>query len=83
MHNTFDIKEIPEGFEARSHNFDAVGVGATEKEAFDKMNRKILYFADNYPEQYRKKILDRVKRGLYCECGVPLEEKPLGIARIE
>lgn len=80
MHNTFDIKEEGGLFKSYSHNFpEFVGEGADENKAIEAMSAKIAHYALNKPKAYNARIKDRIKRGLYCECGVRLEEPVLAI----
>lgn len=82
-HSTHDIVRITEdSWESRSHNLpDIVGRGATEQEAWDDMNRKLIWYADNYPEQARQNLQYRLDHNLLCMCGVALEETPIAVYR--
>lgn len=79
IHNTFDIIPFDDGYKTKSHNFpEFEGEGKTITEAIDNLQRKIVYYADNFPKEFRKRIYSRIKRGLECECGVRLTEPSLG-----
>lgn len=80
-HNSFDIEILPDGsYQAVSHNFrECIGEGPTEKEALDQMDRKIMYLADNSPQEYKNRIRERLRAGLECACGHELKGKILGI----
>ena len=79
-HNSFDIKQVGDKFEARSHNFpEFVGVGTTEAEAVNLMDRMILYYRDNNPAAYVDRIKARIKKGLACDCGIKLDGQVLGV----
>lgn len=86
MHNTFDVIEMtvePNGdvlFKAISHNFPEIsGTGPTEAAAIESMNRAIIYLSDNNKTKFKKRIKDRINKGLACLCGVPLNEPALAI----
>jgi len=81
MHNSFDVNKLSGGqYEAISHNFsNVIGIGDTEQEAIDNMDRQIIYFADNNPKEFQKLIRQRINSGLECGCGKKLEGEPLGV----
>ena len=74
MHNSFDITKEGEKFLAKSHNFpEFTGEGDTEPKAIDDLHRKLTYYKDNNFNEFTKRIKDRVRRGLACECGVKID----------
>lgn len=82
-HNTHDINKTEDGvFVCSSHNFpEFIGEGETEEAARAAMNRKIMYYADNFQEQFKSRIKVRIEKGLECECGHKLNGMPLIIYR--
>lgn len=80
MHNTFEVKKFEDCYKCQSHNFpEFIGEGKTEDDAISSMSGKIAYYAKNKPMAYNKRIKTRMDAGLYCMCGVKLEEPALGI----
>lgn len=79
MHKTYDVKKVGDKYESKSHNFpEFTGVGDTEDRAIKSMNDFIVYYSDNDPLTFTKRIRDRVNSGLECGCGFKLTEKPIG-----
>ena len=81
QHNTHDLTELSENnWECVSHNFpECAGKGASEYEAWDDMNRKLIYLSDNEPNRAKANILFRLQNRLLCMCGHPLEEPPIAV----
>lgn len=81
MHNTFDVSENGGIFLASSHNFpEFSGEGTSREEAITSLNRAIIHYIDNNPVEYNRRIRDRIKRGLKCECGEKLDGPIVAIA---
>lgn len=79
-HNTFDIEKRDGSFFCSSHNFpEFEGVGESESEAINDLNRKLIYYKDNNPVAWHKRIKSRIEKGLSCECGVKLNGQILAI----
>lgn len=80
-HNTFTITPTGVGqYACKSHNFPHIsGVGKTPDEAWDNMNRQLTYMADNHKQVFQKNIKDRLAKGLKCNCGIKLDEKPIAV----
>jgi hypothetical protein len=73
VHNSFDVAATIDGYVATSHNFpNCKGVGKTEGEAINQMERQIQYLQDNNPTEYMKVLRERKEQGLVCACGEKL-----------
>lgn len=80
MHNTFDIKQVGDKYEATSHNFrGVVGVGRTEAEAIKTMDNAIKYIKDNEPKRFKKSFEERKKRKVTCLCGYVAPDVYIGV----
>ena len=80
MHNTFDVQIKDQLFVVTSHNFpDMCGTGISFSRAITDLNKKLVYYADNNPVEYKNKLQARLKRGLSCECGEKLESDVIAI----
>lgn len=76
IHNTFDAnQDADDSWRAVSHNYpEFTGVGPTKSAAIDNLNRQIIYYADNNKAEFHRRVKERITKGLYCNCGIKLEE---------
>ena len=81
-HDTWDMIEEDGHFYCQSHNFpECIGEGDSAEEAWNSMDRQIVYYADNNKKAFVKRINARVTKGMACECGKKLDGKPLVIQK--
>lgn len=79
-HNTFTHSNENGIFYCQSHNFPEIkGQGKNETQAMNDMVNKIQELQTILGNKvFVKKILDRIARGLECECGEPLNDLVVG-----
>lgn len=83
-HNTFTIRQEEEWFYSDSHNFpEFIGRGRNETQAINDMNNQIGEYVTRDYEGFKKRIQDRINRGLECECGEKLTDEVVFVKGIK
>ena len=79
-HNSFTHSQKDGKFYCQSHNFpEIIGQGNNETQALNDMINKIDVIKNVDLEGFVKRVKERTKKGLECECGVRLTDKAIGI----
>lgn len=79
-HNTFTITTDAEWTYAQSHNFpEFIGRGRNEQQALNMLNTLIGEYIQHNRLEFLRRTEDRLRRGLWCECGESLGGPVIGI----